>query len=147
MVNLNTTLTRLSGRVGRACEIIQLSLALMCAAAVLVTASTASAQVPVDQPVLPDAPGKVEPKVGDPENGLKIARALCAACHLIGEPPNSTTAADVPSFPSIADRPNQSTERLSNWLIEPHTPMPNLHLTRKEIRDLAAYILTLRSAK
>jgi mono/diheme cytochrome c family protein len=140
-------LTRMSGRTGRACEISRLSLALVCAAAVLVTAISVSAQVPVDQPIRPDAPGKMEPKVAEPENGLKIARALCAACHLIGEPPNSTTAADVPTFPSIANRPNQSTERLSNWLIEPHTPMPNLHLTRKEIRDLAAYILTLRTAK
>jgi cytochrome c len=134
----------------RACEMRGLSLALACAVVVLVTAPSVSAQVPVDQPiepVIPDAPGKMEPKVGEPENGLKIARALCATCHLIGEPPNSATAADIPSFPSIANRPNQSTERLTNWLIEPHAPMPNPHLTRKEIRDLAAYILTLRTAK
>ena len=57
-------LTRISGRAGRACEISRLSLALVCAAAVLVTAISVSAQVPVDQPIFPDAPGKMEPKVG-----------------------------------------------------------------------------------
>jgi mono/diheme cytochrome c family protein len=122
-------------------------MAVACAAAAVVPASAVWAQEPGDQPIIHDEPGKAEPKVGDPQNGLKVARTLCATCHLIGEPPNSTTAADVPSFPSIANRPDQSTEKLTNWLIEPHTPMPNLHLTRKEIRDLAAYILTLRSAK
>ena len=48
------------------------------------------------------------------------------------------------AFSSIANRPNQSMERLSNWLIEPHAPTPNIHLTRKEIRDLAGYILSPR---
>jgi mono/diheme cytochrome c family protein len=140
--------TRLSGRNGKAGRARGLSLAaLACAAAVFVTAASARAQEPVEQPVIPDAPGKTEPKVGEPQGGLKVARTLCASCHLIGEPPNSATPADVPSFASIANRPNQSSEKLSNWLVEPHVPMPNLHLTRKEIRDLAAYIMTLRTAK
>ena len=55
--------------------------------------------------------------------------------------------ADVPSFESIANRPDQSTQRLTNWLIEPHAPMPNVHLTRLEIRDLSGYILSLRKEK
>ena len=122
-------------------------MAMVCAAVAVLPATTVGAQEPGDQPIIRDEPGKAEPKVGDPQNGLKTARTLCATCHLIGEPPNSGTAADVPSFSSIANRPNQSTQKLSNWLIEPHVPMPNLHLTRKEIRDLAAYILTLRTAQ
>jgi len=36
-------------------------------------------------------------------------------------------------------------ERLTNWLIEPHPPMPNPNLTRVEIRDLAGYILSLKA--
>ena len=111
------------------------------------TATSVRAESQGERPVNSDEPKKTESKIGEPLNGLKLARTLCAACHLIGEPPNSTTAADIPSFPSIADRPDQSAERLSNWLIEPHLPMPNLHLTRTEILDLSAYILTLRTAK
>jgi hypothetical protein len=36
---------------------------------------------------------------------------------------------------------------LGNWLTEPHPPMPNLNLTRLEIRDLAGYIFSLRKEK
>jgi mono/diheme cytochrome c family protein len=100
-----------------------------------------------DQQIIPEDAGKAESKTPDIKNGLVIARALCSTCHLIGEPPNSSMPADVPSFPSIASRPGQSLERLSNWLIEPHPPMPNVHLTRKEIRDLSGYILSLRSTQ
>ena len=116
------------------------------AATVLVMAASVFAQDQGDQPGTPAEPAKTESTVAVPEDGLQTARKLCATCHLIGEPPNSATAADVPGFASIANRPKQSAEQLTNWLIEPHQPMPNLHLTRKEIRDLAAYILTLRTA-
>jgi mono/diheme cytochrome c family protein len=98
-------------------------------------------------PIIPDEPGKAEPKVGDPQRGLVVARALCATCHLIGESPQAPVPSDVPSFRSIANRPNQTAQALANWLIEPHTPMPNIHLTREEIRDLSAYVLTLRAPK
>jgi mono/diheme cytochrome c family protein len=112
--------------------------------AIGVSAIPIYAQEPDAPPFIIEEPNKRESTAPDTDAGLQVARTLCAACHLIGEPPNAETPADVPSFASIANRPDQSAESLSNWLIEPHTPMPNLHLTRKEIRDLAAYILTLR---
>jgi len=140
--------TRSNGPNGKGDRSAGLALAaLACAAVLFIAAASVSAQEPVAPPLIPDEPGKTEPKVGEPQGGLKVARTLCASCHLIGEPPNSTTPADVPSFVGIANRPNQSSEKLSNWLVEPHVPMPNLHLTRKEIRDLAAYIMTLRTSK
>jgi|CXWK01.1.fsa_nt_gi mono/diheme cytochrome c family protein len=86
-----------------------------------------------------------ESKTPDIENGLKVARTLCTSCHLIGEPIEGPSPADVPTFKSIANRPGQSMERLTNWLIEPHPPMPNPNLTRVEIRDLAGYILSLKA--
>ena len=52
--------------------------------------------------------------------------------------------ADVPSFQAIADRPNQTNETLTTWLLAPHAPMPDPHLARTEIRDLAGYIMSLR---
>ena len=122
-------------------------MALACAVGAFVLASSANAQEPSNAPIIRDEPGKTESKAPDLENGLRVARALCATCHLIGEPPNATVPVDVPSFESIANRPDQSTQRLTNWLIEPHAPMPNVHLTRLEIRDLAGYILSLRKKK
>ncbi len=98
-------------------------------------------------PTIRDEPGKTESKIPDVENGNKLARMLCVACHLIGEPANAPVPSDVPSFPSIANRPNQSTDHLQTWLTKPHPPMPNINLTRMEIRDLAGYILSLRTQK
>ncbi|HVZ03620.1 hypothetical protein [Hyphomicrobium sp.] len=65
--------------------------------------------------------------------------------HLIGKSPQAPVPSDGPSFRSIANRRNQTTQALANWLIEPHKPMPNIHLTCEEIRDLSAYMLTLRT--
>jgi len=101
----------------------------------------------MDAPTLPEAPGKAESKLPDVENGKKLARTLCTACHLIGEPANAPVPSDVPTFPSIANRPGQSADHLSTWLTRPHPPMPNLNLTRTEIRDLTGYILSLRTEK
>lgn len=94
-----------------------------------------------------EKPIETESKLPDRENGLLLAHKLCTSCHLTGgEPADASAPADVPSFPSIADRPNQSAQTLANWLLVPHAPMPDPHLTRKEIRDVAAYILSLRTA-
>lgn len=97
-----------------------------------------------DAPIIRDEPGKLESKTPDVENGNKLARTLCTTCHLIGEPTEHPVPADVPSFVSIANRPGQTLDHLSNWLTEPHPPMPNLNLTRTEIRNLSGYIFSLR---
>ncbi len=111
------------------------------------TVAAAQEQQQDAPPTIRDEPGKAESKIPDIDNGNKLARTLCTACHLIGEPANGTVAADVPSFASIANRPNQSRDHLSTWLTNPHPPMPNVNLTRLEIRDLAGYILSLRTEK
>lgn len=92
-------------------------------------------------------PGAIEAKKPDPENGRAVARALCTNCHMIGDQPNSAVNADVPSFVAIANIQDQSAERISNWLLNAHGPMPNAHLTRKELGDVAAYMMTLRQPK
>lgn len=107
--------------------------------------SLANAQSNENEPVQP--PGATQSHKPDPENGRVIARALCTNCHLIEEQPNSTVNADVPSFPAIANRPDQSAEHISNWLLEAHAPMPNVHLTRKELSDVTAYIMSLRQPR
>jgi hypothetical protein len=52
--------------------------------------------------------------------------------------------ADVPSFPTIASRPGISAEHLAGRIIIPHPAMPGVPLTTAEIRDIVAYILSLR---
>ena len=110
---------------------------------VLATSGTSSL---AQEPELGIEPNQTESKVPDLAGGKAIADKLCVGCHLIGKTSDGATPADVPSFPSIANRRNQSVETLTNWLMAPHAPMPDPHLTRKEIRDLAGYIVSLRTA-
>jgi cytochrome c len=50
----------------------------------------------------------------------------------------------VPSFPSIANRPGASAEHLAGRIIVPHPAMPGVPLTRAEIQDIVAYIVSLK---
>ena len=109
----------------------------------LVTSGTSSL---AQEPELGIEPNQAEPTVPDLAGGKVLAGKLCVGCHLIDKTSGGATPADVPSFPSIANRRNQSVETLTNWLMAPHAPMPDPHLTRKEIRDLAGYIVSLRTA-
>jgi mono/diheme cytochrome c family protein len=89
-------------------------------------------------------PNEQESKVPDLPNGETLARKLCVGCHVLDPGLGKIPQADVPSFRIIADRPNQTTETLTTWLLAPHAPMPDPHLSRTEIRDLAGYIMSLR---
>jgi mono/diheme cytochrome c family protein len=92
-------------------------------------------------------PNLPESKVPDVPNGDSIAHKLCVGCHVVDKSTgNAPPQPDVPSFAAVANRPNQTVETLTTWLLEPHAPMPDPHLSRKEIRDLAGYIISLRSA-
>ncbi|MBN9289763.1 MAG: hypothetical protein J0H36_01260 [Hyphomicrobium denitrificans] len=106
--------------------------------------SAAVAQVEPQGPVIREEPGRLESSKPDIENGARLAKTLCTSCHLIGQASDRPVQADVPSFSGVANRPNQTLDHLTTWLTEPHPPMPNLSLTRLEIRDLAGYIFSLR---
>ncbi len=136
------------GMMKRPREIISsLTLAIASSLCLAMTISSATAQQMDAPPTIRDEPGKAESKLPDLVNGTALARKLCTSCHLIGEAANAPVPSDVPTFTSIANRPNQTADHLSTWLTRPHPPMPNLNLTRMEIRDLTGYILSLRDQK
>ena len=54
------------------------------------------------------------------------------------------TSSGVPTFAAIARMPSTTQMSLSVFLQTPHAGMPDLHLSRDEIADLATYILSLR---
>jgi cytochrome c len=92
--------------------------------AALVAAATASAQ--------------------DIRAGKDIAQATCGGCHIV-DPKGQKTGSDaVPTFAAIARMPSTTAASLTVFLSSPHSPMPDLVLSRQEIRDLVAYILSLR---
>jgi mono/diheme cytochrome c family protein len=79
----------------------------------------------------------------DPEAGKALAGRLCTNCHLV----NSTQAhvnVDVPSFREIANKEAQTEGAIMARIVIPSHPMPEIPLTKREIADLAAYIMTLR---
>lgn len=79
----------------------------------------------------------------DPGHGADLAKRWCASCHVVANG-QAQASADVPSFTSVARRPDFSPERLAFFLLDPHPKMPNFPLSRTEAGDIAAYIGSLR---
>lgn len=74
-----------------------------------------------------------------------IAERLCSSCHVVGDALGGGIAnAGVPTFRGIANRPEQTAERIRNVLIMPHSPMPDVRLSNPEIDRLIAYVDSLR---
>ncbi|MDA8254193.1 MAG: c-type cytochrome [Betaproteobacteria bacterium] len=80
----------------------------------------------------------------DLADGKALAEKWCSHCHLTG--PGQKRARDTaPTFTSIARMPSTTEMSLKAFLQTPHVRMPDYQLTRAEIDDLTAYILSLRS--
>ena len=79
---------------------------------------------------------------GEASAGKDIALKWCSQCHVVDESQGSASA-DVPTFKFIADKYRDEIDALAAFLADPHPPMPNLSLTRREIQDLLAHIGSL----
>jgi mono/diheme cytochrome c family protein len=77
----------------------------------------------------------------DKAHGKRIAQRWCASCHVVAEGQKSASA-DVPTFADIGRR-REDAKALAYFLADPHPKMPNMHLSRREIDDLVAYIRSL----
>jgi mono/diheme cytochrome c family protein len=79
------------------------------------------------------------------DEGRVIAEKWCAGCHAVG-PIAGKTASDggAPSFYDVAQMKSTTAPALTVFLSTPHGGMPDYSLTRQEIRDVSAYILSLR---
>jgi mono/diheme cytochrome c family protein len=81
----------------------------------------------------------------DPTNGHVLASKLCASCHLIDPGAKGPVPDGVPSFMAIAARPGIDAAKLQASLLSPsHPAMPSPPLDTSQVRDVAAYILSLR---
>lgn len=77
--------------------------------------------------------------------GQEIAERACSGCHAIDGSKGATVqGTDVPSFRAIATRPNQTAGQLETYIMVPHRPMPAIPLELSEVRDVVAYILSLK---
>ena len=80
---------------------------------------------------------------GNAGHGKALAETWCSNCHLVSSSQTQANA-DVPTFSSIARRLPADADVLAAFIANPHPPMPNLSLGRQDIRDLLAYIATLK---
>src|SRR4051812_16633937 len=78
----------------------------------------------------------------DVEAGRLIARRWCSSCHEIGNAPVQNDVS--PPFAAVARMPSTTATSLNAFLSVPHHRMPEYSLTRAEIADVSAYILSLR---
>jgi mono/diheme cytochrome c family protein len=82
-----------------------------------------------------------------PEKGLELAQRFCQGCHLVEDKAGATIPVGVPTFRGIANRRGQTGQHITNVLIQPHAPMPDVRLTSEEIQHILAYLETLRTDK
>ena len=83
----------------------------------------------------------------DREAGRRIAERWCINCHRIGPDARGPANDTAPSFPAIAAMASTTAISLNVFLSSPHGRMPDYSLSRAEIRDVSAYILSLRDGK
>jgi mono/diheme cytochrome c family protein len=93
------------------------------------------------------APAVAQPGWADPKKGRELAESLCSICHSVGPEVGAPVAADVPSFRSVANRADQSADRLAVAIIIPHPAMPTISFSNQELRDVISYILSLKTEK
>jgi mono/diheme cytochrome c family protein len=79
----------------------------------------------------------------DIEAGQALAQRWCSNCHTVETDARSAKDA-APSFRAIARKKSTTSGTLHGFLQLPHANMPDWTLTRDEIDDLVAYILSLK---
>jgi len=83
-------------------------------------------------------------EVGNPNEGLRIARAVCAECHLVDKLPGQSPNLIAPTFGHIANTPGMNSTALNAALRTSHESMPNIIIKGSDLSDVVAYILSLR---
>ena len=81
---------------------------------------------------------------GDVAAGAALARTWCSNCHVIGKDAVGSPSDAAPSFASVAGQPQTTQFSLRVFLQTHHRNMPNYQLSRTEMDDVVAYILSLR---
>ena len=80
----------------------------------------------------------------DAAAGKRIAKEFCSACHAVDLRRRRSPNPAAPPFRAVARMSSTTETSLGVFLTTSHEPMPNFVLSRREIADLTAYILSLR---
>ncbi|MDT0576028.1 hypothetical protein RM533_07490 [Croceicoccus sp. F390] len=79
--------------------------------------------------------------------GAEFAQAHCSGCHAIAAGQTSPNP-DAPRFEAVVNTPGLSQASLASWLANSHNypDVMNFAIAPAQLDDVAAYMLTLRSA-
>jgi mono/diheme cytochrome c family protein len=81
---------------------------------------------------------------GDAAAGGKLAREVCANCHVVSADQAADAGIGAPTFFEVVADPSVTALSLRVFLQTPHATMPNLMLSPQETDDVISYMLTLR---
>ena len=84
-------------------------------------------------------------QAGDIAAGFKHAKEVCAKCHVVAKGIGGGGTDGAPPFATIPNQLKRSEAQIKTFLARPHGRMPDFVMTRQEIDDLAAYIMSLRN--
>lgn len=74
--------------------------------------------------------------------GFVYAEHYCAPCHGISAEPSPLPQA--PRFKDVAEQPGITAMSLQVWLQTSHPTMPNIIIEPEDMRNVIAYILSLK---
>ncbi len=80
----------------------------------------------------------------DIEAGAAYAEQVCAACHAVLANEQISPLPQAPTFQSVADTPGMTELALTVWLQSSHPTMPNIILKQDDLRNVVAYIRSLK---
>jgi mono/diheme cytochrome c family protein len=78
--------------------------------------------------------------------GAAIAGQVCSQCHESSGAAGGGKNPNAPALAVVANRPGTNEAGLRHWLTTQHPSMPNYIFDEATVRDLVAYIMSLRRA-
>jgi mono/diheme cytochrome c family protein len=90
-------------------------------------------------------PGVAAAQEADIAAGAAYAKQVCAACHAVLPNEQISPLAQAPTFQKVANTPGMTEMALSVWLQSSHPTMPNIILKQDDLRNVVAYIHSLKS--
>jgi mono/diheme cytochrome c family protein len=88
------------------------------------------------------AAGASADELGDAQAGFDYAKQVCSKCHGISA--EDSPLPQAPRFRKVADQPGITATALTVWLQTSHPTMPNIIVEPQDMRNVIAYILSLK---
>jgi len=80
----------------------------------------------------------------DTAAGKAYAEKICAACHAVLPGEEMSPLMEAPPFQEVADTPGMTEMAIAVWLQTSHPTMPNIMLEQDDLRNVVAYIRSLK---